>query len=150
MAASHAALHRESSARPERLAGSDSTSPGLAVLKVPEIAALLRVDQKTVREIIARGELRAMRLGRRGLVRVARAVLDRYLEGRAALAAELDPEKRTLLLFALRTGAGAGEQLALEWGDLDLANKQVVPRRSMALGVVVPTKSGKETAGASQ
>jgi excisionase family DNA binding protein len=56
----------------------------LAVLKVPEIAALLRVDQKTVRDIIARGELPAMRLGRRGLVRVARAVLDRYLEGRAA------------------------------------------------------------------
>jgi excisionase family DNA binding protein len=60
----------------------DPASP--AVLKVPEIAALLRVDQKTVRDIIARGELRAIRLGRRGLVRVARAVLDRYLEGRAA------------------------------------------------------------------
>jgi excisionase family DNA binding protein len=60
----------------------DPASP--TVLKVPEIAALLRVDQKTVRDIIARGELPAIRLGRRGLVRVARAVLDRYLEGRAA------------------------------------------------------------------
>jgi excisionase family DNA binding protein len=55
-----------------------------AVLKVPEIAAVLRVDEKTVRDIISRGELAAMRIGRRGLVRVARAVLDRYLEGRAA------------------------------------------------------------------
>jgi hypothetical protein len=27
-----------------------------------------------------------------------------------------DPERRTLLLFAIRTGARAGEQIALEWG----------------------------------
>jgi excisionase family DNA binding protein len=46
------------------------------VLKIAEVAALLRVDQKTVRDIIARGELRAMRVGRRGLVRVVRAVLE--------------------------------------------------------------------------
>jgi integrase len=65
-------------------------------------------------------------------------------ESTQLLAAERDPEKRTLLLFALRTGARAGEQLALEWGDIDFANKQVVLRRSMALGQVVPTKSGKE------
>jgi hypothetical protein len=26
-----------------------------------------------------------------------------------------DPERRTLLLFSIRTGARAGEQIALEW-----------------------------------
>ncbi len=65
-------------------------------------------------------------------------------ESMQLLAAEGDPEKRTLLLFALRTGSRAGEQLALEWGDIDFANKQVVLCRSMALGQVVPTKSGRE------
>jgi hypothetical protein len=65
-------------------------------------------------------------------------------ESMQLLATERDPEKRALLLFALRTGARAGEQLALEWGDIDFANKQVVLRRSMALGLVVPTKSGRE------
>jgi len=65
-------------------------------------------------------------------------------ESTQLLAAERDPEKRTFLLFALRTGARAGEQLALEWGDIDFANKQVALRRSMALGQVVPTKSGRE------
>jgi excisionase family DNA binding protein len=54
------------------------------VLRVPEVAAILRVDQKTVRDMIAWGELPALRVGRRGLLRIARAVSDRYLEGRAA------------------------------------------------------------------
>jgi integrase len=64
-------------------------------------------------------------------------------ESMQLLATERDPEKRALLLFALRTGARAGEQMALEWGDIDFAIKQVV-LRSMALGLVVPTKSGRE------
>ena len=55
-----------------------------------------------------------------------------------------DVEVRTLLLFALHTGARAGEQLAIEWGDVDFASRQVVFRRSSTRGIVGPTKSGRE------
>jgi len=55
-----------------------------------------------------------------------------------------DPEERALLTFALDTGARAGEQLALEWGDIDWHNKLVVFRRSSTRGEVGPTKSGRE------
>ena len=55
-----------------------------------------------------------------------------------------DPEERALLSFALDTGARAGEQLALEWGDIDWHNNLVVFRRSSTRGEVGPTKSGRE------
>ncbi len=55
-----------------------------------------------------------------------------------------DPEERALLLFPLDTGARAGEQLALEWGDIDWHNNLVVFRRSSTRGDVGPTKSGRE------
>jgi integrase len=48
------------------------------------------------------------------------------------------------LMFALRTGARAGEQLALRWGDIDWQKRMVVFRRSSTQGNVGPTKSGKE------
>jgi integrase len=54
------------------------------------------------------------------------------------------PEERALLIFPLRTGARAGEQIAFEWGDIDWNSHHVIIRRSSALGVVGPTKSGKE------
>jgi len=54
------------------------------------------------------------------------------------------PEEKALLLFPLRTGARAGEQIAIEWGDIDWHNRKVLIRRASALGVVGPTKSGKE------
>ena len=60
------------------------------------------------------------------------------------LAAAQNPEERALLLFALHTGARAGEQIAFEWQDLDLHNRLVVLRRSSSDGIVGPTKSGKE------
>lgn len=60
------------------------------------------------------------------------------------LAAANSSEERTLLLFPFRTGARAGEQLALEWGDVDFVNRKIVFRRSSTLGVVGPTKSGHE------
>lgn len=53
-------------------------------------------------------------------------------------------EERALLMFALRTGARAGEQLAVEWGDIDWHRAEVVFRRSSTGGAVGPTKSGKE------
>jgi integrase len=55
-----------------------------------------------------------------------------------------DPERRTLLLFAIRTGARAGEEIALEWGDLDFANGFVKFSRSSTRGQVGPTKTGRE------
>lgn len=47
-------------------------------------------------------------------------------------------------MFAVHTGARAGEQLAIEWGDLDWNNRKVVLRRSRSKGVLGPTKSGRE------
>ena len=57
-----------------------------------------------------------------------------------------DLEERALLMFALHTGARAGEQLALEWGDLDWQSRLVVFRRAQVgnTGKTGPTKSGKE------
>ena len=46
------------------------------------------------------------------------------------LAACRDEEARALLMFAVHTGARAGEQLALSWGDIDWHNHLVVFRRS--------------------
>ncbi len=48
------------------------------------------------------------------------------------------------ILFALHTGARAGEEIALEWGDIDFRSRLVVFRRSSTKGYVGPTKSGKE------
>jgi integrase len=55
-----------------------------------------------------------------------------------------DDEERALLMFAVHTGARAGEQLALQWGDIDWYNHLVVFRRSSTRGIVGPTKSGRE------
>ena len=45
--------------RPRRLAG-----PAARVLKVSEVAAILRVGRNQLYEAVARGELRAVRIGR--------------------------------------------------------------------------------------
>jgi integrase len=47
-------------------------------------------------------------------------------------------------MFALQTGARAGEQLALQWGDIDFRSNLVVFRRSSTRGVVGHKKSGRE------
>jgi integrase len=47
-------------------------------------------------------------------------------------------------MFALHTGARAGEQLAVQWGDLDFHSNLVVLRRSSTRGVVGHTESGRE------
>jgi integrase len=47
-------------------------------------------------------------------------------------------------MFAFRTGARAGEQIAFRWEDIDWHNKLIVFRRSSTYGVVVErTKSKK-------
>jgi integrase len=60
-------------------------------------------------------------------------------ESERLLAAAANPHERTLLLFALHTGARAGEQLAAEWSDLDAHG--VVFQRSETRGIMGPTKS---------
>ena len=60
------------------------------------------------------------------------------------IAVARDDEERALLMFALRTGARAGEQLALRWGDIDWSKGEIVFRRSSTGGRVGPTKSGRE------
>jgi integrase len=65
-------------------------------------------------------------------------------EGAQLLAAARSPKERLLLMFALHTGALAGEQLALELGDIDFRSNLIVFRRSSTRGVVGHTKSGRE------
>ena len=79
-------------------------------------------------------------------IRVAESGYDFFTrdESDKLLGAARTTEERAILMFALHTGARAGEQLAFEWSDLDLYNKLAVFRRSSSLGIVGPTKSGKE------
>lgn len=53
------------------------------VLTVPEAAALLRVGERSVYAAVARGELPAVRIGRR--IVVPGAALQRFLEGGGAV-----------------------------------------------------------------
>ncbi|HLK39244.1 MAG TPA: site-specific integrase, partial [Polyangiaceae bacterium] len=65
-------------------------------------------------------------------------------ESALVIQAARDAEERALLMFAFHTGARAGEQIAFEWGDLDLRNRFVCLRRSSTDGTVRnTTKSGK-------
>jgi excisionase family DNA binding protein len=50
------------------------------LLTVPEVAAVLRVDDNTVRRWIRRGRLHGMKLGGPGGYRVRRSDLDAFLE----------------------------------------------------------------------
>ena len=57
------------------------------------------------------------------------------------LKAARDDYDRLLLHFAAKTGARAGEQIAVEWGDIDWRRKQVRFQRSRTRGETGPTKS---------
>jgi integrase len=55
-----------------------------------------------------------------------------------------DAEERALILFAAHSGARAGEQLAIEWTDLDFRRKLITFRRARTAGITVDsTKSNK-------
>jgi len=64
-------------------------------------------------------------------------------ETRVLLDKARNSEEYALLLFPFDTGARAGEQLGLHWGDIDWHNRKVVFRRAIAEGVLGPTKSGR-------
>lgn len=65
-------------------------------------------------------------------------------EGRTLVAAARNAEERALLLFALHSGARAGEQLGIHWGDIDWRSKTIRFRRALLRGKIGPTKSGRE------
>jgi integrase len=79
-------------------------------------------------------------------VRVPEASFNFYTPNEAAqlVAAAPAPLDRALLLFALATGARAGEQLAVRWADLE--GDAVVFRRSITRGIEGSTKSGRSRA----
>jgi len=62
-------------------------------------------------------------------------------ESERLLAASPEKDRFALLLFALHTGARAGEQLAFEWGDVDWQSRTIRIRRAISAGVVGPTKN---------
>jgi integrase len=67
-----------------------------------------------------------------------------WQETEGLLATCRDDEERALLMFAVHTGARAGEQLALSWGDIDWYNHLVVFRRSSTRGIAIKTSRGTE------
>ena len=58
---------------------SHSVSPKAALLRVDEAAAILKVSSKTVRRLLAQGDLKAVRVGR--LVRIPSSEIDRLIAG---------------------------------------------------------------------
>jgi integrase len=61
------------------------------------------------------------------------------------LLAGANEDDRLLLMFALKTGARAGEQIAVEWGDIDWTRHEVAFRRSRpsTTHVTGATKTGR-------
>lgn len=57
-----------------------------AYLKVPEVAEVLRIARSRAYDLVARGEIPAVRIGRS--VRVSRNDLERWLEGQGYLEAK--------------------------------------------------------------
>lgn len=55
-----------------------------------------------------------------------------------------EPEWRTLLLVALKTGLRQGELIGLQWRDLDLAQGRLTVRRTIWRGVTDLPKGGHE------
>ncbi|MFY2558384.1 tyrosine-type recombinase/integrase [Corallococcus terminator] len=55
-----------------------------------------------------------------------------------------EPEWRTLILLALKTGLRHGELIGLQWGDLDLQRRKLKVRRSIWQGVTGLPKGGRE------
>jgi len=58
-------------------------------------------------------------------------------EARRLLAAARDEWARTVLLFALHTGVGRGEQRAVRWSDVDFENHIITIRRSSPKWLII-------------
>ena len=66
------------------------------------------------------------------------------VEEAARLLVPLVGDEKALVLFALRTGARQGEQIALRWEDVDFTRGVIRIRRSYKDGVTSAPKNGKE------
>ena len=64
-----------------------STSTKTRVFRVDEAAAILKVSSKTVRRLLARGDLKAVRVGR--LVRIHSSEIDRLFAGGCPIGGDL-------------------------------------------------------------
>ena len=60
------------------------------LLTVPEAAKLLRISRNLAYELVARGEIPAIRLGR--VIRVPRAPLEEWVKSEAALPSHRSPD----------------------------------------------------------
>lgn len=59
------------------------------------------------------------------------------------LVAAADPEWRTMIIVALKTGLRQGELLALTWDDIDLVAGRLVVSRNLVRGELTTPKNGK-------
>jgi len=59
------------------------------------------------------------------------------------LVAAADPEWRTMIIVALKTGLRQGELLALSWDDIDLVAGRLVVSRNFVRGEITTPKSGR-------
>ena len=62
----------------------------IMLLTVPEAAKVLRISRNLAYELVARGEIPAIRLGR--VIRVPRAPLEEWVKSEAAAPPHLDPD----------------------------------------------------------
>jgi excisionase family DNA binding protein len=111
------------------------------VLTVTEVAAALGISRAHAYELIARGELASVRLGRR--IVVPRQELERIVGGDAdgCLGADLMPDGLPLVLTVTEVAAALGISRAHAYGlvargelpSLRLGRRIVVPRRELNL-----------------
>lgn len=127
--------------------------PGTLVTKLRKAPAklasqtvlnILRTMHKVLASAVAWGKLKSMPEFPK--VKVAKADWDWLDKNESALVLghTSSAEERAVLLFALKTGARGGEQLAILWDDLDFVNMTISIKRSMFRGTSGTTKTGKE------
>jgi integrase len=79
-------------------------------------------------------------------IKVSASAFDFYnvVEAAALLDSARDDEERAILRFALHSGGRAGEQLAVEWTDIDTRNKFVSFSKSRTNGVTTRGTKGRK------
>ena len=78
----------------------------IMLLTVPEAARVLRISRNLAYELVARGEIPAIRLGR--VIRVPRAPLEEWVKSEAAPPPHRNPDGVARVGTARLTGGGEG------------------------------------------
>lgn len=65
----------------------------VVLLTVPEAAKMLRISRNLAYELVARGEIPAIRLGR--VIRVPRGLLEEWLKSESAISGHRDLDRAT-------------------------------------------------------